>query len=112
MRDWRAYATHGMRFARDEIELFLLRKEDDGNHVATVTITVSDEAYPQGTAAAADDKPAILDRTCAEALYNALGQCLTGVAEPYQEIVRLRRELALERTRVDKLINGIGRARA
>lgn len=105
---WRVMAQHGNRFALDEVELFIVDKRDDGNHIANLMLGVDDEALDPMVAT--DLSPSmVMPRELAETIYEALGAVLTGVTEPAQEIHRLRAQLKVAEARVDKLIDGIGR---
>lgn len=105
MGEWKVLVEQGYRFGADELEIFLAHKYDDTLYPATLKVECSTEPLP----ATERTQPAVIERQLGESLYNALGRTLTGITDPYNEIARLKRELAAERLRLDKLIDGIGR---
>lgn len=104
---WQVIAEHGWRFARDEIEIRIAARTHDNQRLIAEPIKIELAPYVDNAGPILME-PTVFPRELAEALYNAIGHTLTGIDKPYDEIVRLRRELNKEHARVDALISGIG----
>ena len=91
--EWHAMVQHGFRFARDELEVFVVLRREDGNHIVTLSLDVCAEGLDPLASSGPDTPSLVIDRQLGEALYEALGAALTSVTEPAQAIRRLRTAL-------------------
>lgn len=105
--EWRARVSHDpSHFARDQVHILLARRDPDGLRMAAPVEVVLGE--PTDPLVQTDESPPpflALPAEAAEVLFNALAAHFCGTSD----VVRLSRDLAAERRRVDALIAGIGR---
>jgi hypothetical protein len=104
---WRVRVNQDISsFARDRVDILLAARNQDGIRLAEpVAWTLGD---PQDPAVAPDVEPLpwlVLPTEAAQALFDALAAHFLGTSD----VIRLSRDLAAERRRVDALIAGIGR---
>ncbi len=103
---WRVAINATHRFAFDEVEILLARRSPEGLQVvAPAEIVLGEASDPLVQTEQAPAPFLTLPRDAVEALFEALAGYLLGTSD----VVRLTRDLAAERKRVDALIAGIGR---
>lgn len=108
--EWRARVSHDpSHFALDQVHILLARRDPDGLRMAAPVEVVLGE--PTDPLVQPDETLApflTLPTEAAEALFEVLAAHFCGTSD----VVRLSRDLAAERRRVDSLIAGIGRTEA
>lgn len=108
MTGWRVrVVVDDSTFLKDQIKLFMAYKDDDGFRAVSPLVLDLAEYFPTTTDVPIE--PTVIPRELAEQIYSQLGFVLVGVSEPFEEIRRLRSELAEARRMLGNLINGIGR---
>jgi hypothetical protein len=110
---YRVRVDHHHHFARDELLIYVVFKDEKGTKgLKPIKFEVDDKYLYLPTEPVESTplpEPIVIKRELAEPLFEALAYTLLGVAEPIYEIQRLRRELTETKLRLDKLIDGIGR---
>ena len=105
---WRAVVqSDPADFFRDQVRILLVNDGEEGRCVALPATVEMGEPIPRLEAVTIEPPQPfmVLPTGAASALFEALARHFIGTSD----IERLRRELLAERTRVDKLIAGIGR---
>lgn len=108
---WRVMANRdGYDFMRDELTVHIGYRDESGwRFVFPLEFKLDALVNPDGVMPAEEPPASKIPTELAGALFDCLGHLLLGISDPYEEINRLKRELARERTRVDNLIAGVGR---
>ena len=112
MSGWRVHVLQDeSTFLRDQLKIFMAFRDEEGIRMVMPVAFELGELV-SNSAIAADPlpvEPTVMPRELAEQLFSQLGYALLQVAEPYEEIKRLRRELAETKGMLSSLISGIGR---
>ena len=106
---WRVMVTQDeTTFLRDQLKVFMVRKDEDGYRMVMPLEFVL--GGPISDLETTDEvKPSVIPRELAELLFEQLGYVLLGVADPIREIRRLRRDAEEKAKMLNSLIDSIGR---
>lgn len=100
-------------FVRDRLTVYMAYRDDEGiRFVKPINWDLGDQLVKPEEVHSRNVlpmEPTYMPKELAERLFENLGYHLLGVGEPLREIQRLRAELSKANSRVDRLIEGIGR---
>lgn len=104
---WHVWANQSLRFATDEISVFIAHTGNAGRRVLLpCTLALSGETDNAG---AEQTEPIVLPKELAVALFEALSYALTGRDNVYAQLRTLQRDLNQANQRLDSLIAGIAK---
>jgi hypothetical protein len=109
---WRVLIVQDeMTFLRDQLKIFMARKDSDGQRmVMPLDFVLGEPISDLSTIQLGKDiQPTVIPRELAELLYAQLGYTLLNVDDPLKEIRRLRHENAETKKMLTSLIESIGR---